>query len=97
MTTRHLRPQPDPGGRASDYRVSVTVFVTAEGRDALDAGHVAELAVQRALPAGETVTVRTYAGYPRVVHVSGSIDTATAAANGYFAVSPSTVAYQDMG
>jgi hypothetical protein len=64
MTEQHNTPEQRPGREATAHQVAVTVFVTAQGMDSRDAGHIAERAVEQALPAGHTITVHTHLATP---------------------------------
>jgi hypothetical protein len=96
MSEQNNHPQPVPGQDISDYPVSVTVFMTAEGRDERDAGHNAELAVQQTILAGDTILVHTPAGGTRTVHIAGTLDTRTAATSGYLTIRPTARAYREL-
>ena len=83
----------------SEFRVAVTVFVTAQGVDQLDASHGAEIAIRHALRTvavepGVLETPHARLG-PFRVQVHKVMDTPTAGINGYLATRPTNRAFRE--
>ncbi|MDX3661271.1 helix-turn-helix transcriptional regulator [Streptomyces sp. ID05-26A] len=86
-------------GREQEFRVGITVFMTAHGVDQVDASHLAEACVRQALRTAqvdEDVLQVEHAWLGTLqAKVHKVMDTTTAGINGYLATRPTARAYRE--
>lgn len=100
MSTSSGPTQPADDPELPVQRVSVTVFVTVRGVDALDAGSIAEVAIRRALLAARTNPDEFVVPCPmrtgvRPVRIHKVMETGMAAGNGYLWTDVTSKAYRE--